>query len=193
MKKLFVGVTVFLAHCCSLSAGQYVGLHGGSDYGFRTDSGNSGQKVGYQIGGTYGYDWGNQIRTEIEMSYREGHKTNRYVVEDDKEKSKEHSSVHTLCYMLNACYDISQLTYLNVVPFAGVGVGYGQNTEKMKLQSEGKVSSVKEHDDRFAWQVIAGAKYPLTDKTELAAKYNYWCGHEHAKNHSFSLGLVRSF
>lgn len=193
MRKFLALGTFFLLPILTLSAGQYVGIHGGSDYPYHTDASRSGQKVGYHVGGTYGYDWGNQIRTELEVSYREAHKRTKYVVKDEQEESRDHQSTHSLSYMANVCYDISQLQVYNVTPYVGAGIGYAQNTDKSKLQKETTTNEMREHDDRFAWQILAGASYPIADKTSVSARYAFHVGHEHQKNHSFGIALIRSF
>lgn len=193
MKKLFALGTLFLLPIFSLSAGQYVGIHGGSDYLYHTKESNSGQKVGYKVGGVYGYDWGNNLRTEVELSYRHAERSTKYVENADKIESKEHKSNHSLALMANVIYDVNQLTWYDVSPYVGLGVGYSQNTQKAKLQSEKFTNEEKERDDRFAWQGIVGLKYPIAEKMTMAAQYNYFCASEHAKDHSFSLSLLRSF
>ena len=190
MKKFFLSL---ICLPLSLIAAQYVGINGGTDYPYRTNESNSGQKVGYKVGAMYGYDWGNNLRTEAELAYRHAERSTRYVEKEDRIESKEHRSNHSLALMVNAIYDINQLTWYNISPYVGVGIGYCQNTEKSKLQTEKYTNEEKERDDRFAWQGIVGFKYPFAEKMSLSAQYNYFCASEHAKHHGFSLIVIRSF
>jgi opacity protein-like surface antigen len=173
--------------------GQYAAIDGGSDYLYRTNESNSGQKVGYKLGAHYGYDWGNNLRTELEFSYRHGDRKTKYVSKDDTIESKEHRSNHSISLMANCLYDINQLTWYDITPYFGAGVGYCQSTDKSKLQRADATNEEKERDDRFAWQGIAGLRYPLADKMTLAGQYNYFCPGEHSKDHSFALMLMRNF
>ena len=55
MNKILATVAFFSLSLLPLTAEQYVGIGAGSDYCHRTDEEARGQKVGYKIGGSYGY------------------------------------------------------------------------------------------------------------------------------------------
>ena len=193
MKKLFTFFSVLFLPVC-LIAGQYVSLQVGPDYCYRTDDNDHGQKVGYKVGGSYGYKFINGIRGEVELAYRNGHKRTVYVYSDGGADSKTHVSGHSMSYMANFLYDVGGLSTYGIVPYLGAGVGLCSNTYNLKTQKNDSVTN-RDHgkDDRFAWQAIVGAKYPIADQLDMGLEYKYFCGQYHAKNHSISAVLVRSF
>lgn len=196
MKKLFFLAPLFLFQ--TLTADQYVSMHAGTDYAHRTDENDRGQKVGYGVGGAYGYKFDSGVRLEAELSYRDGHKRTvyEYVAQDAEgdQDLKTHVSNHSLSYMANLAYDVGSLMTYGITPYVGAGVGLCSNTYELKTQ-KGDNTINRDHgkDDRFAYQLIGGLKYPIAERLDLAAEYKYFVGQYHAKNHSFSAALVKSF
>lgn len=194
MKKILALSTIFILPYFALSGEQYVSLQAGADYPYRTDDSEHGQKVGYRLGGSYGYVFGNSIRGELELCYRDSSKRTSYVYSEGGDDQKTHISNHSMSYMANVCYDIGQLSTFSMTPYVGAGIGICSNTYDMRTK-KGDVTINKDSgkDDRFAWQIIAGAKYRVAEKTDVAIEYKYFVGAYHAKNHSISAALVRSF
>lgn len=194
MKKTLSTIALFSLSLLPLTAEQYVTLQAGPDYCYRTDNNERGQKVGYKIGGSYGYKFENGVRLDVELSYRDGNKRTQYVYVEGGDDSKTHVSNHSMSYLANVSYDIGSLQTYGVTPYVGIGIGLCSNTYKLKTKT-GAITTNEDQgkDDRFAWQLIAGAKYPVGEKLALAAEYKYFVGAYHSKNHSFSAALVRSF
>jgi opacity protein-like surface antigen len=203
MKKLFSILLLYPMWMCAQQSSvgeplppkkQYVGIHVGTDYCFKTNASNSGDKVGVKGGVSYGYKFDSGFRAEVEMAYRKNSFRTKYIVgAEDNLKSKNYHSLHSWSYMANVFYDVKPLSYRDVHPYVGVGVGYCQGTEKVKFKSPLKVNEVKERDSHFAYQGIVGAKYALNDVVDIAAEYKYFCGQAHAKDHSICLALLRNF
>jgi opacity protein-like surface antigen len=191
MKK-FILIGSFLFSSC-LSAGQYAAASFGTDYYHQTNSPGNHQKVGYKVSGFWGYKFESQFRAEAEVAYRSGKTNTKYVDANEAITMKTFGSQHSWSYMANIIYDIGQLEYKTFVPYAGIGVGYVQNTMHKKYQKHDWASSYSERDDRFAYQGIIGIKYPIAEKLALGAQYNYFVGSPHAKNHSVAMNLLRDF
>jgi opacity protein-like surface antigen len=193
MRK-FLALVAFLFVPALSFCGQYVSLAVGPDYAYRTDDSEHGQKVGYKVGGSYGYLFGNSIRGELELCYRDSSKRTKYEYSEGGDDQKTHISSHSMSYLANVLYDVGELSTYGLVPYVGGGVGMCSNTYSLRTK-KGDVTVNKDSgkDDRFAWQIIAGAKYPVAEKTEVAVEYKYFVGAYHAKNHSVSAALVRSF
>ena len=192
MKKFIFAVLLSLP--IFLSAGQYAGIHGGTDLRNLTNQSNSGQKVGFKVGGVWGYDFGNQVRTEVEVSYSEGHKRTQYSDKaEDQLAFKRLASHHEWSYMANIAYDIGQLKIWNLTPYFGAGVGYVQMVEHTKIQYEAKTDSEKRRDHGFAYQGIAGVKYLVSEGVTMNAQYCYHIPGPHIKNHSVTVGVVKAF
>lgn len=193
MKKLiFIAVAIFPM---LLQAGQYIGVHGGTDYGVKTNESNAGQKVGFKLGGVYGFDLSEKgVRAEVEASYRESHKRTRYADRtEDVLESRTFNSRHSWSYMVNLHYDINSLSMFGLVPYVGAGLGIDQNVEHNKIKQEDQTSSEKRRDTCFAYQGLAGLRYPLSDTLKVDVKYAYHIGAAHQKNHSCTMGLHQSF
>ena len=192
MKKIIF--SLLFAFPIFLSASQYIGIHGGPDHGHDTDRSNSGQKMGFAIGGIYGYDFNNQFRGEVEVSYRQAHK--RTVYKDkliDQLFSRTYESKHSTAFMVNACYDMSQLAMYNLNPFIGGGIGFTNNVTQYKAKYDDHVDSEKRRDSDFAWQLLAGVSYPIQEGVKANIRFCYHQGQQHTKSHSVTLGLVKAF
>src|SRR5207253_7477626 len=150
--------TLFL---CPVFGAQYVGIDAGASHSVLTSETHN-PKIGYEFGAKYGYRFENGFRTEIAFDYQKCHfKTKYNMGEQDVVVSKEYRSFHTMSYMANVIYDLSQIKVADITPYVGIGVGYCENTETNKIKYDSKVSQDKFRDDRFAYQAIAGAKYDI--------------------------------
>lgn len=191
MKKLLTIATLAFLPLTAW-CGQYVGLNLGTDYTFLTNKNDEGLKIGYKAGMTYGYALDSGIRAEIEVAYRKNSFRTKYDLIGDATTGRSYHSMHSWSYMANVLYDIKQLNTYSVIPYVGLGVGYCQDTEKLKYKADA-VTESKMRDDRFAYQAIAGLKYPVNEIVTLGLEYHYFCGRAHAKDHNVELALVRSF
>jgi outer membrane autotransporter protein len=193
MKKLLVIATLMVLPVF-LSASQYVGISAGTNNAILTNRSDSGLQVGIQMGAKIGFDFDSGLRSEFELSYRkQSFKTAYHMSEKDVIDSKEHNSIYSLAYMTNVLYDVEQLTTYSITPYIGVGVGYCQTTERNKIQFDNITQEDKLKDNRFAYQAIVGAKYPVLDKMTLGLEYKYFVGRSHQKDHTCSVELIRNF
>lgn len=192
MKKIIF--TALLSLPIFLSAGQYVGFHGGTDYSYKTNDSNAGQKVGYAVGLVYGKDVGDQIRAEAEVTFRNGSKRKVYTDKGvDQLESKKYESKHSWSYMINLIYDVNQLATYKLTPYFGLGVGYGNNVTELKIKYDTHVDSEKRRDSDFAWQGLIGLSYPVADGILSRVQYTYHRGEQHSISHSVTAAIVKAF
>lgn len=192
MKKLIFATLLSLP--IFLTAGQYVGIHGGVDDLHKTDASNSGQKMGCQFGAVYGHDIADQFRAEAEVSYRYAAKRKVYSEKAlDDLLSKSYESKHSWSYMLNVLYDINQLAMYSLTPYVGAGVGYGHNVTELKVKYDDHSDSEKRRDADFAWQAIGGVSYSISDSVKSRVQYTYHRGQQHTINHSVTVAFVKAF
>ena len=192
MKKLiFLAAAVFPM---ILQAGQYVSIHGGTDFLKRTDVSNSGQKVGWAIGGFYGIQVPEKsVRAEIEAKYRESHHATEYKDgAEDQIEYRRYRSNHAWCYMANFAYDINTLSMYGFTPYLGAGLGLSQNVQHDKIKTD-VTHSEKRRDTRFAYQGFVGFQYPVHEGLNADFRYVYHIGAAHQKNHGVTVGLNKLF
>ena len=192
MKKLiFLALATFPM---ILTAGQYAGIHAGTDYRNQTATSNVRSKGGMQSRGVYGYDFANGVRQRpkfrIEKAISEH---NTADAGEDQLIFRRYDSHHSWSYMANLCYDISQLQMWSLTPYFGIGAGYVQSVEHRKTKYDVVSHTEKRRDHGFAYQAIAGLKYPIADQVNMTAQYCYHIPGPHTKNHSVTVGLVKAF
>jgi OOP family OmpA-OmpF porin len=122
-------------------------------------------KAGFDVGGIIGYDFG-MIRLEVEDSYRRaGVKTlNNF-------PGAVRGNVSAFSVMLNALLDFGPDDGLQ--GFVGGGAGVARVWHSIGSTS----SSNLLHDNdsgKFAWQALAGVRYPLSDHWDVGLKYRYF-------------------
>ncbi len=192
MKKLlFIGSMLFMSSLC---AGQYVGVHGGANHLNVTRGSNQSLKMGYKVGLTCGYAFDSSWRAELQCSYFANHYGSSHEASTAGFTfSKQTNKLHTWAYMANILYDIKGLTFSSLYPYLGAGVGYAQNSSVLTVRRDDIVTDYKGRDNRFAYQLIAGAMMPVNEQYSTALEYNFHSGKAHGKDHSVQMHLIRNF
>ena len=131
-------------------------------------------KHGFDFGGIFGYDFG-AFRLEAEASYRRAN-ANSMVVNQGQgffPSSPATGRASALSFMVNGLIDLGPDDGPQV--FAGGGVGYG-HVQVNAFTSPNSTTdfAVDGADDGFAWQLLAGLRYPLSDHVDIGLKYRYY-------------------
>ncbi|HKY80260.1 MAG TPA: outer membrane beta-barrel protein, partial [Sphingobium sp.] len=110
---------------------------------------------GFDADANIGYDFGG-FRLEAEAAYKRA--------EVDLEKSGFGGAASALSFMLNGLLDFGSDDGLQGFVGAGAGV------------SRAKIANdlVNDSDTGFAWQAIAGVRYPLTSNIDVSLKYRFF-------------------
>jgi OOP family OmpA-OmpF porin len=188
--------------------GWYLGARGGATWLDDTTATISGAATrfefesGYNIGGHVGYDFG-AFRLEAEIVYRDN--------DIDSIRSGgvllpgATGNLNSLAGMLNAYYDI-ELGW-PLVPYIGVGIGYGRFTaDGINAGGGSPASGLNDEDDRFAYQAMAGLSYWITPAVALSVDYRYFAAEDldfrlaggvpvglEYKTHNVTVGLTLRF
>lgn len=126
--------------------------------------------------GSVGYDFGpvlplGKLRGEVELSSRDNDIDDHSVDELGGDLDGSTGEASTTALMANLLVDIDTGTALT--PYLGAGVGYAWSD----LEDFGVdlVPDVLDDDDSaFAWQLIAGAGYGLTERLTLGLDYRFF-------------------
>jgi opacity protein-like surface antigen len=188
MKKFILMLTAVFAMASSLSAQNlldgklYVAGFGGANFipSRSISSHESGETVahtklrsstGYFAGAAVGYKLCN-VRLETEFSYRHNRPHVKHHATDSalSDSIKFRFDLETYALLVNAYYDFDFSNCWNLKPYVGAGIGYGHNQFRGRVKGK----SQKHKDDKFAWQLIAGVAYPVTDCVDLAVEYRYF-------------------
>lgn len=153
-------------------------------------------KTGFVLGGNAGIEWGNGLRTELELAFRQNNSKNhahlkthfhsRYrtltstgesgpfitTLTSDRSRDEDvpaNLRLRAWSLMANAWYDFD--LGLPVTPYVGGGLGLAQ----VKISGDLDSSRLWEKNDSvFAWQVGAGASMPISDSAKLFVDYRYF-------------------
>lgn len=138
---------------------------------------------GYQVGGSLGYKFCNNIRVEGEVSYRRNNFKHFY---------RGHRELITC--MANAFYDFD--TNSEWTPYLGMGIGYAHARGKIRPAYPYHFYDVRYFsfaENMAAWQGIAGISYRLTCSTEIGVEYRILLAQEKSYNHLFAISLREYF
>ncbi|MEQ1499288.1 MAG: OmpA family protein [Novosphingobium sp.] len=131
-------------------------------------------KPGYDFGGIIGYDFGG-FRLEAEASHRRAGAKSLLVANGAQlyPLADATGNVSTLSFMVNGLFDLGPNDGPQV--FAGGGVGYGRTKINAAASPDPSADfAVNGTDSGFAWQLIAGLRYPLGDRIDIGLKYRYF-------------------
>ena len=178
------------------SADKYLSLFGAytkvDDFDFQVAPGtvNTEFDDGYGLGIAFGKQLGengakNRWRIEGELSYRandvDTHKLNGGALAGSTGKLKN------TALMANVLYDFNEPS--KFTPYLGAGLGFA----KVKADGfgVGAIPEVLNDDDTvFAYQLIAGAGWDISEKTELFAEYRYFATDDVSVTTSAATGSV---
>jgi opacity protein-like surface antigen len=130
---------------------------GSDDFKIKNELGVDGDLIG-------GWDFG-MVRTEVEAGHKWVHH-DKFVFDDESFDADGHTSGYSL--MGNVLLDIGKDDSINF--YAGGGIGYAWMHEEIQEGTDN--FSLK--DSGFAWQLIAGIRYPLFRYFDVGLKYRYF-------------------
>ena len=129
------------------------------------------------------------LRVELELGYR------GYDFEKET-RVKPDGDFSTVSLMANGIYSFDLKGFR---PYAGLGLGLAKHTAEITTAIEvGGTGEARV----FAYQVLAGVGYPLSDRAEVRLGYRYFGTAEgdigagvsiSSANHNFEVGLLYSF
>lgn len=171
MRFLKISLVLFLAIFATQARaekGFYVGGLAGmtiySDADVSSAGGNAEfqSDVGVGFGLVGGYDFGNNIRAEGEMTYRYN-SADKWIDGGGTTLLDGHAS--SFAFMANGYYDFNLGQF---VPYVGAGLGFaivGANID------EAGVNVLDDSDVAFAWQLAGGVGYKLTPRFIVSLDY----------------------
>jgi OmpA-OmpF porin, OOP family len=130
--------------------------------------------LGYDAAAIVGYDLG-PVRLELEGSAKRAGidalfrtKTNRATNASVTRNLDGSGNTAALSIMANALVDIGADGGLQA--FAGGGIGYAW----IDMKANADTNFLDDNDGSFAWQALAGVRYPVSDKIDLGLKYRFF-------------------
>lgn len=130
--------------------------------------------LGYDAAAIIGYDLG-PVRLELEGSAKRAGvdqllrtKLNRLANTSVIRNFDGSGNTAALSIMANALVDIGNDDGLQA--YAGGGVGYTW----VDLKANADTGFLNDSDGSFAWQALAGVRYPVSDKIDLGLKYRFF-------------------
>lgn len=205
MKKIMALFTASLLVCSYLHAEYnhcgscddenefYVNLFGGAN--FIQSSMSSGvrnnYKTGYIVSSSLGYSWCYGLRLEGEYAYRRNSLKSIHFFGRTFSISGHFQSSS---YMANVLWDLPLrrwgCDFWKIRPFVGGGIGY----DDQLIHANNSGFSYREGKKGFAWQVMAGLKYPIFCHTHISLEYKFHKGGlNNVYNHSVGAGLTYYF
>lgn len=131
-------------------------------------------KGAWSIGGGVGYRISDHLRTDITLDYwsRSKFRGTRPGGCGDPCGATEDSSYDAWVLLANLYADLG--TWKGITPYVGAGIGGAHvNWDNFRNTLGGAPEHAGAEGWRFAWALMAGASYCLTDNTELDLGYRY--------------------
>jgi OmpA-OmpF porin, OOP family len=169
--------------------GVYIGVDAGAvsvndislDIGVTNNSANISSGKGYDIGIVAGYDFG-KFRLEAEASSRSADSAGINVVLAGVPLGSaptvtgigvlaSNGRANAQSLMANAMFDLGRDDGLQA--FVGGGIGIAKVRVKNVI---GQPVWLQDSDEGFAWQALAGVRYPMNDHIDVGLKYRFFNG-----------------
>ncbi|MDG6078130.1 porin family protein, partial [Erythrobacter litoralis] len=187
MRKLFFSLalcsTAISTHAFGRDGEVYLELDGGGvlaeDFDLEAAGGNEDDtlatlepEIGFDVGGILGYDFG-AFRLELEGSYRQLENdalTTAAGVIDGDVLLGDSSAASA---MVNALFDLGSDDSVQFYAGGGAGVAYVEHAASSIV--DGAEQNIANGDTyEFAWQALAGVRYPLSDAVDIGLKYRFF-------------------
>jgi outer membrane protein W len=123
---------------------------------------------GFLAGGAVGYHYSNNLSAELAWDYITNDATNRFSDGTNFNDGDFSSSI----FFLNGRYTFDPVMQTKFRPYLGAGIGYVEEID-MDLKNTGGAETSYSQDGEFAYQLMAGASYPVTERIDLDAGVRY--------------------
>ena len=122
---------------------------------------------GFMAGGSVGYNYNNNLSVEIAWDYRSNDSKTNF---SDGNRFNDGDFASNI-FFVNGRYTLDPIAQTNLRPYIGGGLGYVEEID-VDLKSGSDERSYSKNSE-MAYQFMAGATYPLTEKIDLDAGLRY--------------------
>lgn len=122
---------------------------------------------GFLAGGSVGYHYSNNLSAELAWDYITNDATNKFSDGTNFNDGDFSSSI----FFLNGRYTFDPVMQAKFRPYLGAGIGYVEEID-MDLNAGGVETSYSQ-DGEIAYQLMAGASYPISERIDLDAGVRY--------------------
>jgi opacity protein-like surface antigen len=140
--------------------------------------------TGYQLGVAAGYQWPQQLwigHVRTEVAYLRNSASPKDNTFEQAGFSASKAKLNLNAFMLNNYYDMNQLSYANISPFVGFGLGLGEanfastlSLPETKLLPKGDIkTNVKDDSLRFVYTLTAGVNYQVCSHISTSVAYQF--------------------
>jgi len=129
------------------------------------------EDAGYFFGGAFGFRVGGNIRTELQVGYRNSEVEDMSV--QGEPSFADDSTVSLFSVMANGYYDFELPDLEPVTPWVGFGIGWGMPRLDGRNASGPNQLSVDDTDGVFVYNAMAGITLEVSDTTDLTLGYRY--------------------
>ncbi len=126
---------------------------------------------GFNFGGAIGKRVHENIRGELQLSYRQN-EVDRMPIKAQRPPAQ--GNIGLLAIMANGYFDYD--LGIGIVPYVGAGIGWGRLAVDVKNKSDfaGPLqTNVEGNDSVFAWALMIGGFYPISESIDLSLGYRY--------------------
>lgn len=122
---------------------------------------------GMTLGGALGYNYTNNTSVELAWDYTSNDTSNKFSDGTNFNEGNFASSI----FFLNGRYTFDPIMQTKLRPYSGAGIGYVEEID-IDLETGGVENSYSKSGE-FAYQVMTGVTYPLSEKFDLDAGVRY--------------------
>ena len=211
--RALVGAVAVLL-CATASQAQergvYGELRGGAVFVTDADATNLGglngtmsNDTGFLLEGAVGYSYGNGVRAEFALGYRQNDLDEFEVPPVAPVSADGDFSAFTVMGNVYYDFDLDGTGGIGsgVTPFVGAGIGAAFVETEVRAFGGVPLSAEDQDDTAFAWQIIAGLAYEISPDVTATVSYSYFAtpdidfdgvGYEYA-SHNILAGISMDF
>lgn len=130
-------------------------------------TGNINNDNGFMAGGSAGFNFTNNLSIELAWDYRSNDSKTNFSDGSNFSDGNFASNI----FFINSRYTFDSFSQTKIRPYVGAGLGYVEEID-IDLNSGGVERSYSKNNE-IAYQFLAGASYPITEKIDLDAGLRY--------------------